>query len=113
MTGVLKVKSKICGTDTGYPSRVFTRTRTRLTHKKPVPVSRVRVLTGTGTGRLRNTHGIPVQFTTYIAETEVHHFGFEQSSMCSKGCFPFISLLNSYIIVPPSKVDLGEYPSFT
>ena len=43
-----------------------------------------------------------------IAESEEHDCGFEGSSMANKCCFPFVSFLNPYVYVSPSKVYFHE-----
>jgi hypothetical protein len=43
-----------------------------------------------------------------IGETEEHHRWFEQSFGCKEGGFPFISILNTHVVVSPSYIKLGE-----
>jgi hypothetical protein len=43
-----------------------------------------------------------------IRKSKEHHRWFKQSLVCDEGCLPFISLLYSHIIVPPTNVELHE-----
>ena len=39
-----------------------------------------------------------------VAETKVHHKGFKQSMVGAKGRFPFIPLLDAYVVEAPPHV---------
>jgi len=43
-----------------------------------------------------------------VSETKEHELGFEQASVHLKVGFPLISLLDPYIVVSPSDIQLGE-----
>src|SRR6266702_3349455 len=46
-----------------------------------------------------------------VGETEVHHRRFEESVSGFKCCLVFVSITNSYVIIPPSDVEFGVYMS--
>ena len=41
-------------------------------------------------------------------KSEKHHHWFKQSKRCDEGSLPFITLLNSNVIISPSYVKLGK-----
>ena len=43
-----------------------------------------------------------------ISETKEHDSRFEQASVHPKGCFPFVSLLDPYIVISLLNVQVGE-----
>ena len=43
-----------------------------------------------------------------IGEPEEHHGRFEESFVSDEGCFPLVTVLDSYIVVPPLNVELCE-----
>ena len=43
-----------------------------------------------------------------VGESEEHHGGFEKSFMGDEGCFPLVTVLDSYIVLPPLNVEFGE-----
>ena len=43
-----------------------------------------------------------------VGKSEEHHCAFEKSFMGNEGCFPFVTVLDSYIVVPPPDVELSE-----
>ena len=57
----------------GYPLRVrvrvYPQSKNGYPAKLPIPVARVRVFAGKGMGTVENTHGLPMQFTTYTTCT--------------------------------------------
>src|SRR5712675_2212788 len=46
-----------------------------------------------------------------IRQAEEHDCWFEQSFIGNKGCFPFVSLSNADVIIPPPYVELGKQSS--
>jgi len=47
-----------------------------------------------------------------ISHSEEHHKKFEEATIGIKGCLPFISRLNAYIIETPVDVKFCEVPGF-
>ena len=43
-----------------------------------------------------------------VGESEEHDSGFKQPFMGDKGCFPLMSIFDSYIIVSPADVKFSE-----
>jgi len=43
-----------------------------------------------------------------VGHSEEHYEGFEEATIGTEGCLPFISGLNTYVIETPSDVKLGE-----
>ena len=43
-----------------------------------------------------------------VKETEKHHCWFPQSVLCFERCLVFVAFLDSYVVVPPLNVQLGE-----
>jgi len=43
-----------------------------------------------------------------VGHSEEHHKGFEEATIGAKGCFPFISGLDVYIIEVPANVEFCE-----
>ena len=43
-----------------------------------------------------------------VGKPEEHHCGFEESLVGDKGRLPLMAVLDSYIVVPPANVKLGE-----
>ena len=43
-----------------------------------------------------------------VGEPEEHHGRFEQSLVSNKGCFPLVTVFDSYIVVSPPDVKLSE-----
>ena len=43
-----------------------------------------------------------------VGKSEEHHSGFEKSFVGNKGCFPLVTVLDSYIVVSPPDVEFGE-----
>ena len=43
-----------------------------------------------------------------VGEPEEHHGGFEESFVGDEGCFPLVTVFDSYVVIPPSNVELGE-----
>ena len=43
-----------------------------------------------------------------VGESEEHHGRFKEPFMGNKGCFPLVTVLDPYVVVPPSDVELGE-----
>ena len=44
-----------------------------------------------------------------VGKAEEHHGGFEESFMSDEGRFPLVTILDSYIVVSPPNVKLGEH----
>ena len=44
-----------------------------------------------------------------IGESEKHDGGFKQSFMGDEGGLPLVTILDSYVVVPPADVKLGEH----
>jgi len=47
-------------------------------------------------------------FSGTVSHSEEHHEGFEETAIGMKGCLPFVSGLDTYIIETPSNVKLCE-----
>ena len=43
-----------------------------------------------------------------VAQSEKHHQGFKESSICMKGHLPFIAVFHTHIIVSPSNIKFCE-----
>ena len=43
-----------------------------------------------------------------IGEPKEHDGGFKESFVDDEGCFPLVTILDSYVVVPPPNVKLGE-----
>ena len=43
-----------------------------------------------------------------VSESEEHDRRFKQPLMGDEGCLPLVTILNSYIVVPPSNIKFGE-----
>ena len=43
-----------------------------------------------------------------VGESKEHHCGFEEPSVGDEGGLPLVSVLDPYVIVPPSDVELGK-----
>ena len=43
-----------------------------------------------------------------VGESEEHHRGFEKSFVGNEGCLPLVTVLDSYVVVSPPDVELGE-----
>src|SRR5882724_4452632 len=43
-----------------------------------------------------------------VSETKEHDKRFKQASVCPKGHFPLVSILDSHVVVSPSDVQFGE-----
>ena len=43
-----------------------------------------------------------------VGEAKEHYGGFKESSVGDEGCLPLMTILDSYIVIPPSYVELGE-----
>ena len=43
-----------------------------------------------------------------VGKTEEHNCGFKQPFMGDKGCLPLVTILYSYVVVPPLNIKLGE-----
>ena len=43
-----------------------------------------------------------------VGEPKEHHGGFKESFMGDEGCFPLVTVLDPYIVVPPLDVKFGE-----
>ena len=43
-----------------------------------------------------------------VGEPEEHYSGFKKSFMGDEGCFPLVTVLDLYIVVPPLNVKFGE-----
>ena len=43
-----------------------------------------------------------------VGEAEEHDKGFEEASICSKGSFPLITLLDLYVVISPAYIQLRE-----
>ena len=43
-----------------------------------------------------------------VSQTKEHNCGFKQPLMGDEGCLPLVTILNSYIVVPPSNIKFGE-----
>ena len=43
-----------------------------------------------------------------VGKSKEHHGGFEESLMGDEGRFPLVTVLDPYIVVPPSYVKLSE-----
>ncbi len=48
-----------------------------------------------------------------VGESEIHDCGFEESVPCFKRCFSFVSLFDTYVVVPPSNIQFCVYVSVT
>ena len=43
-----------------------------------------------------------------VSEAEEHYGGFKESFVGDEGCFPLMTVFDSYIVVPPPDVELSE-----
>ena len=43
-----------------------------------------------------------------VGESKEHHGRFEEPFMGNEGCFPLVTILDSYVVVPPSDVELSK-----
>ena len=43
-----------------------------------------------------------------VGQSEKHHKGFKESSICTKGCLPFIAIFHTHIIVSPLNIRFRE-----
>ena len=43
-----------------------------------------------------------------VGESEEHYGWFEEPLMGNEGCFPLVTVLDPYVIVPPSDVELSK-----
>ena len=43
-----------------------------------------------------------------VGESEEHHSWLEEPLMGNEGCFPLVTVLDSYVVVPPSDVELSK-----
>ena len=43
-----------------------------------------------------------------ITKSEVHDFSLEEATVCYERSLPFITLFDPYIVVTPSKINLGK-----
>ena len=43
-----------------------------------------------------------------VGQSKKHHQGFEEASICTKGCLPLIAVFHMYIIVSPSNIKFRE-----
>ena len=43
-----------------------------------------------------------------VGEAKEHYGGFEESFVGDEGCLPLMAVFDSYIVIPPSYVELGE-----
>src|ERR1700733_712876 len=46
-----------------------------------------------------------------VGHSEVHDFGFVETSISHYGSLPFVSFLDSNVMIPPSDIELSEIPS--
>ena len=44
-----------------------------------------------------------------VSESEVHDCGFEESVLCFKCCFSFVSFFDTYVVVSPPNIQLRVY----
>ena len=43
-----------------------------------------------------------------VGKPKEHHGRFEKSFMGDEGCFPLVTVFDSYVVIPPPYVELGE-----
>ena len=43
-----------------------------------------------------------------VGKSKEHHGWFEESFVGDEGCFPLVTILDSYVVVSPPDVKLGE-----
>ena len=43
-----------------------------------------------------------------VGESKEHHSGFEEAFMGDEGCLPLVTVLDSYVVIPPSDIKLSE-----
>ena len=43
-----------------------------------------------------------------IGEAKEHYSGFEESLVSDEGCLPLMAIFNSYVVIPPPYIKLGE-----
>src|ERR1700677_2850960 len=44
-----------------------------------------------------------------VTKTEKHDRGFEEAMACFEGCFVLVPFFDTYIVIAPSHIQLGEY----
>ena len=50
----------------------------------------------------------PLKCSWRVTQSKVHHFWFEQSFVCQKDCFLFITFFYLYVVVSPDQVQFVE-----
>ena len=43
-----------------------------------------------------------------VGQSKKHHQGFEEASICTKGCLPFVAIFHMHIIVSSSNIKFCE-----